>query len=109
MAALIRRIISTAKAPAAIGPYSQAVVVDRTMYISGQLGMDPVSGQLVDGGVQAQTRQFSRPTSQPELLIRLLTSLEVDWLKSKQLLFWALLVMPPNKCMLNNRNSTHIE
>uniref|UniRef100_A0A3Q2X3M6 Reactive intermediate imine deaminase A homolog n=1 Tax=Haplochromis burtoni TaxID=8153 RepID=A0A3Q2X3M6_HAPBU len=52
MAALIRRIISTAKAPAAI-----AVVVDRTMYISGQLGMDPASGQLVEGGVQAQTRQ----------------------------------------------------
>uniref|UniRef100_A0AAZ1XKA9 2-iminobutanoate/2-iminopropanoate deaminase n=1 Tax=Oreochromis aureus TaxID=47969 RepID=A0AAZ1XKA9_OREAU len=57
MAALIRRIISTAKAPAAIGPYSQAVVVDRTMYSSGQLGMDPASGQLVEGGVQAQTRQ----------------------------------------------------
>ncbi|XP_038147771.1 2-iminobutanoate/2-iminopropanoate deaminase-like [Cyprinodon tularosa] len=57
MAALIRRIISTAKAPAAIGPYSQAVVVDRTVYISGQLGMDPGSGQLVEGGVQAQTRQ----------------------------------------------------
>jgi enamine deaminase RidA (YjgF/YER057c/UK114 family) len=36
---------------------SQAVVVDRTMYISGQLGMDPVSGQLVEGGVQAQTKQ----------------------------------------------------
>ncbi|KAK5614354.1 hypothetical protein CRENBAI_001937 [Crenichthys baileyi] len=57
MAALIRRIINTAKAPAAIGPYSQAVVVDRTMYISGQLGMDPASGQLVEGGVQRQTRQ----------------------------------------------------
>ncbi|KAM9798377.1 2-iminobutanoate/2-iminopropanoate deaminase-like [Neosynchiropus ocellatus] len=57
MAALIRRIVNTAKAPAAIGPYSQAVVVDRTMYISGQLGMDPSNGQLVDGGVQAQTRQ----------------------------------------------------
>ncbi|MED6250952.1 hypothetical protein ILYODFUR_001089 [Ilyodon furcidens] len=57
MAALIRRIINTAKAPAAIGPYSQAVVVDRTMYISGQLGMDPASGQLVEGGVQTQTRQ----------------------------------------------------
>uniref|UniRef100_A0A3Q2PVL6 Reactive intermediate imine deaminase A homolog n=1 Tax=Fundulus heteroclitus TaxID=8078 RepID=A0A3Q2PVL6_FUNHE len=57
MAALFRRIISTTKAPAAIGPYSQAVVVDRTMYISGQLGMDPASGQLVEGGVQAQTRQ----------------------------------------------------
>ncbi|XP_023254660.1 2-iminobutanoate/2-iminopropanoate deaminase-like, partial [Seriola lalandi dorsalis] len=36
---------------------SQAVVVDRTMYISGQLGMDPASGQLVEGGVQAQTKQ----------------------------------------------------
>uniref|UniRef100_A0A1A8MNZ8 Heat-responsive protein 12 n=1 Tax=Nothobranchius pienaari TaxID=704102 RepID=A0A1A8MNZ8_9TELE len=36
---------------------SQAVVVDRSVYVSGQLGMDPVSGQLVGGGVQAQTRQ----------------------------------------------------
>ncbi len=36
---------------------SQAVVADRTMYISGQLGMDVASGQLVDGGVKAQTKQ----------------------------------------------------
>lgn len=36
---------------------SQSVVVDRTMYISGQLGMDVASGQLVDGGVQAQAKQ----------------------------------------------------
>lgn len=36
---------------------SQAVVVDRTMYISGQLGMDVASGQLVEGGVQAQAKQ----------------------------------------------------
>lgn len=36
---------------------SQAVVVDRTMYISGQLGLDVASGQLVDGGVQAQAKQ----------------------------------------------------
>ncbi|XP_054897808.1 2-iminobutanoate/2-iminopropanoate deaminase-like isoform X1 [Poeciliopsis prolifica] len=57
MAALVRRIITTAKAPAAIGPYSQAVVVDRTVFVSGQLGMDPANGQLVAGGVQAQTRQ----------------------------------------------------
>ncbi|KAM6967853.1 2-iminobutanoate/2-iminopropanoate deaminase-like [Aplochiton taeniatus] len=57
MSAIIRKIVHTAKAPAAIGPYSQAVVVDRTMYVSGQLGMDPVSGQLVEGGVQAQTKQ----------------------------------------------------
>lgn len=40
-------------------PASQAVVVDRTVYLSGQLGMDPASGQLVEGGVQAQTRQVS--------------------------------------------------
>ncbi|KAJ8013411.1 hypothetical protein DPEC_G00052990 [Dallia pectoralis] len=57
MSAIIRKIINTNKAPAAIGPYSQAVVVDRTMYVSGQLGMDPASGQLVEGGVGAQTRQ----------------------------------------------------
>uniref|UniRef100_A0A3B4XMH4 2-iminobutanoate/2-iminopropanoate deaminase n=2 Tax=Seriola lalandi dorsalis TaxID=1841481 RepID=A0A3B4XMH4_SERLL len=57
MAALHRKIINTASAPAAIGPYSQAVVADRTMYISGQLGLDVASGQLVDGGVQAQAKQ----------------------------------------------------
>ncbi|KAB5530779.1 hypothetical protein PDJAM_G00138830 [Pangasius djambal] len=57
MSAVIRRIINTAAAPAAIGPYSQAVVVDRTMYISGQLGMDAATGQLVAGGVQAQAKQ----------------------------------------------------
>ncbi|XP_061459703.1 2-iminobutanoate/2-iminopropanoate deaminase [Rhineura floridana] len=57
MATLVKRIISTAKAPAAIGPYSQAVLVDRTMYIAGQVGMDPSSGQLVPGGVKEQTIQ----------------------------------------------------
>ncbi|XP_060948528.1 2-iminobutanoate/2-iminopropanoate deaminase isoform X2 [Limanda limanda] len=57
MSALVRKMINTASAPAAIGPYSQAVVADRTVYISGQLGMDVASGQLVDGGVQAQTKQ----------------------------------------------------
>ncbi|XP_062916102.1 2-iminobutanoate/2-iminopropanoate deaminase isoform X1 [Mobula hypostoma] len=57
MAALVRRIISTAKAPGAIGPYSQAVVVDRTMYISGQLGLDPATGQLVPGGTSQEAKQ----------------------------------------------------
>lgn len=38
---------------------SQAVVVDRTMYISGQLGLDVASGQLVEGGVQAQAKQVT--------------------------------------------------
>ncbi|XP_070605332.1 2-iminobutanoate/2-iminopropanoate deaminase [Erythrolamprus reginae] len=57
MATLVKRIISTTKAPAAMGPYSQAVLVDRTMYIAGQLGMDPINGQLVPGGVKEQTYQ----------------------------------------------------
>ncbi|XP_024920882.1 2-iminobutanoate/2-iminopropanoate deaminase isoform X2 [Cynoglossus semilaevis] len=57
MAALHRQCVYTPKAPVRQGIYSQAVVVDRTMYISGQLGMDVASGQLVDGGVQAQARQ----------------------------------------------------
>ncbi|XP_035287070.1 2-iminobutanoate/2-iminopropanoate deaminase isoform X2 [Anguilla rostrata] len=57
MSAIVRKVINTSSAPAAIGPYSQAVVADRTMYISGQLGMDTASGQLVSGGVQAQAKQ----------------------------------------------------
>uniref|UniRef100_A0A1A8I082 2-iminobutanoate/2-iminopropanoate deaminase n=1 Tax=Nothobranchius kuhntae TaxID=321403 RepID=A0A1A8I082_NOTKU len=57
MSALNKKVVHTTTAPAAIGPYSQAVVVDRTMYVSGQIGMDVASGQLVDGGVQAQARQ----------------------------------------------------
>ena len=57
MSSLVRRVISTAKAPAAIGAYSQAVLVDRTIYISGQLGMNPASGQLVPGGVAEEAKQ----------------------------------------------------
>ncbi|XP_068093813.1 2-iminobutanoate/2-iminopropanoate deaminase isoform X4 [Hyperolius riggenbachi] len=57
MASVVRKIICSAKAPAAIGPYSQAVVVDKTMYVSGQLGMDPANGQLVPGGVKNETKQ----------------------------------------------------
>ena len=57
MASLIRKVISTTKAPAALGPYSQAVLVDGTIYISGQLGMEPSSGQLVPGGVAAEAKQ----------------------------------------------------
>ncbi|TRY84372.1 hypothetical protein DNTS_025459 [Danionella cerebrum] len=57
MSAVIRKIIHTAAAPAAIGPYSQAVLVDRTVYVSGQIGLDAASGQLVAGGVLPQTKQ----------------------------------------------------
>ncbi len=47
----------TDRAPAAIGPYSQAVAVDGWLYTSGQVGIDPTSGELVSGGFEAQARQ----------------------------------------------------
>ena len=51
------RVISTPAAPAAIGPYSQAIVVDRTVYLSGQIPLDPATMQVVSGDVSSQTRQ----------------------------------------------------
>jgi len=53
----MKRIIRTAKAPAAIGPYSQAVEINRTLYISGQIPLDPLTGKLVDGDIRIQTEQ----------------------------------------------------
>jgi 2-iminobutanoate/2-iminopropanoate deaminase len=47
--------VSTEKAPAAIGPYSQAVQSGEMIYTSGQIPLDPVSGQMVDGGIREQT------------------------------------------------------
>ena len=51
------RTIHTTAAPAAIGPYSQAVAAGAYLFTSGQIGLDPATGELVAGGVQAQTRQ----------------------------------------------------
>ena len=51
-----KSIIQTGDAPAAIGTYSQAVRVDHTVYMSGQIGLDPVSMQMVDG-IEAQIHQ----------------------------------------------------
>jgi 2-iminobutanoate/2-iminopropanoate deaminase len=53
----MKRIITTEKAPAAIGPYSQAVEVNGTLYISGQLPLDPAIGKIVEGDVSAQAEQ----------------------------------------------------
>ncbi|MEO7067555.1 MAG: RidA family protein [Rhodanobacter sp.] len=50
-------IITTDQAPAAIGPYSQAVRAGNTVYFSGQIPLDPVTGGVVDGDVTAQTRR----------------------------------------------------
>lgn len=52
-----KEAIATEKAPAAIGPYSQAVRMGDWLFLSGQIGLDPGSGELVVGGVVAETRQ----------------------------------------------------
>lgn len=52
-----RQTISTDKAPAAIGPYSQAVKIGNRLYLSGQIGTDPATGQIVGGGIEGQTHQ----------------------------------------------------
>lgn len=49
-----RQTVETDQAPAAIGPYSQAVAVDGILYVSGQIPLDPGSGEIVAGGVSAQ-------------------------------------------------------
>ena len=54
---VVRRIISTKNAPSAIGPYNQAVQVGDTLYVSGNIGLDPASGNLVPGGTGPQTNQ----------------------------------------------------
>ncbi|CAD5226794.1 unnamed protein product [Bursaphelenchus xylophilus] len=57
MSTVTRKIINTPNAPGAIGPYSQAVQVDNTVYISGSLGLIPEKGALVEGGVKPETHQ----------------------------------------------------
>lgn len=52
-----REIITTENAPAAVGPYSQAVCAGALIYTAGQIPLDPRTGKLVDGDVQTQTRQ----------------------------------------------------
>ena len=53
----MRNALATAGAPAAIGPYSQAIVAGQLLFCSGQIPLDPVTGQMVDGDVGAQTRR----------------------------------------------------
>ncbi|HEX7339190.1 MAG TPA: RidA family protein [Rhodanobacteraceae bacterium] len=49
--------VSTNHAPAAIGPYSQAVKAGNTVYLSGQIPLDPATGTMVEGGIEAQARR----------------------------------------------------
>ena len=53
----MKKVIFTEKAPAAIGPYSQAVEVNGMVFLSGQIPVDPATGEFVPGGVTEQTIQ----------------------------------------------------
>ena len=53
----MKQVISTTKAPSAIGPYSQAIQVGNIVYTSGQLPIDPATGAFPEGGIKEQTRQ----------------------------------------------------
>jgi len=54
---MVKKVITTEKAPKAIGPYSAGIQVNGFVYTSGQLGLDPQSGTLVEGGIEAETRR----------------------------------------------------
>ena len=56
----MKKIIQTSEAPAAIGPYSQAVEVNGTLYISGQVPVDPANAKVVEGGITGQTIQVMK-------------------------------------------------
>ncbi|MCW5963049.1 MAG: RidA family protein [Bryobacterales bacterium] len=56
----MKSIVKTDAAPSAIGPYSQAVVWQGLVFVSGQIPLDPVTGSLVDGDIATQTRQVLR-------------------------------------------------
>lgn len=57
---MTRHAVTTSSAPAAIGPYSQAIASGDLVFCSGQLGLDPVSAALVEGGVEAQAERALR-------------------------------------------------
>lgn len=53
----MRKIITTTYAPPPIGPYNQAVLANDTLYLSGQIGLDPLSMEMVEGGVKEEAEQ----------------------------------------------------
>jgi len=56
----MREAVTTSAAPAAIGPYSQAIKAGNLLFLSGQIPLDPKTGNLVEGGIEAQTQQVFR-------------------------------------------------
>ncbi len=56
----MKKIIYTKNAPEAVGPYSQAVETNGTLYISGQIPINPLNGKIVEGGIKEQTEQVMK-------------------------------------------------
>ncbi len=56
----MKKIISTEKAPKAIGPYSQAVEINGMLFVSGQVPVNPETGQIIEGGIKEQTDQVMK-------------------------------------------------
>jgi 2-iminobutanoate/2-iminopropanoate deaminase len=54
---MVREIVATKRAPSAIGPYSQAIKTKHMVFVSGQLAIDPLSGELISGDIRKETRQ----------------------------------------------------
>ena len=50
-------VISTDKAPAAVGPYSQGILIDKTLYLAGQIALDPSTRKIIDGDIKEQTER----------------------------------------------------
>jgi 2-iminobutanoate/2-iminopropanoate deaminase len=63
MSSFTRDVVSTPNAPQAIGPYSQAIKANGFVFISGQIPIDPATGSLIEGGIEAQTEQVLKNLS----------------------------------------------
>ena len=69
----MKKVISTKNSPAAIGPYSQAILSDNTLYCSGQIAINPATGNLVMDNITAETKQVMQNIS------AVLTSVDMDF------------------------------
>jgi 2-iminobutanoate/2-iminopropanoate deaminase len=63
MSSFTREVVSTPNAPKAIGPYSQAIKANGFVFISGQVALDPATGNLIEGGIEQQTEQVLKNLS----------------------------------------------
>lgn len=60
----MKKIIKTSKAPAPIGPYNQAIIVDNTLYVSGQIALEPKTMEIVNQNIDSETNQVMKNISE---------------------------------------------